>query len=89
MPYVDPFPAMTVDPNALTIANITLSGHVFYPGTAQLSVTQGQESVVSLKVVGNGTGSDAGVNQIAGPFIVFGLGMAFYLVFNPDPGAVP
>ncbi|HEY2010592.1 MAG TPA: FG-GAP-like repeat-containing protein [Rhizomicrobium sp.] len=76
----------TVDPDALTITNTTLPGHVFYPGTVQLSVTQDQAGVVSLHVVGQGTGAYSTDNQIFGPAIFSALGLAAYGALNPDLG---
>jgi hypothetical protein len=78
--------SQTVDPDTLTITNTTLPGHVFYPGTVKLSVGQDQGGVVSLNVVGQGTGPYATDNQIFGPAIFFSLGIAAYDVLNPNNG---
>jgi hypothetical protein len=76
----------TVDPNALTITNTTLPGHVFDPGSVQLSVVQDQTGVVSLHIVGGGTGAYSTDNQIFGPAIFSALGLAAYGALNPDLG---
>ena len=78
-----------VDPNALTITSTTLPGHVFYPGTVQLPVVQGQTGAVSLHIVGSGTGPHPEVNQIGGPTIFFSLSMLAYGALNPNLGALP
>jgi hypothetical protein len=79
----------TVDPEALTITNTTLPGHVFHPGTVRLAVVPDHAGVVSLHVAGSGTGRYPLVNEIVGPIIFFGKGMEAFGVLNPDLGGVP
>ncbi|MBS0219453.1 MAG: hypothetical protein JSR91_01805 [Proteobacteria bacterium] len=63
-----------VDPNTLTIKNITRPGHRYYPGTVTLSVVKDPDGNVSLHIEGKGTGPYATENERVGPLVFHLLG---------------
>jgi hypothetical protein len=71
----------TVDPNAMTITNETLPGHLF-GGQVVISFST-ENSVTSVNIVGSGIGPNAELNQILGPEIFTGLAMGAFYYLNP------
>lgn len=71
-----------VDPNALTIKNITRPGHRYHPGTVTLSVVRDPDGNVSLLIVGEGTGSYATEDERAGALLFHLLGSSARALYD-------
>jgi hypothetical protein len=75
----------TVDPDAMTITNVTQDGH-FFGGQVQISFSS-SNGVTSVNIVGQGIGPNSELNQIFGPQIFTGLATAAFYYLNPGLGA--
>jgi hypothetical protein len=71
----------TVDPDAMTITNQTLPGHVF-GGSVVISIVS-TNGVQSVDIVGSGVGPNSEWNQIFGPEIFQALAFGAYLSLHP------
>ena len=57
-----------VDPNNLTVYNITEQGHAFDPGYVKRSVVQERDGSISVQTIGEGTGQNRSLNlEVARP----------------------
>jgi len=75
----------TVDPNAMTITNVTQPGH-FFGGQVQIGFST-SNGVTSVNIVGSGIGPNSEINQIFGPEIFTGLATAAFYYLNPGLNA--
>jgi RHS repeat-associated protein len=71
----------TVDPDAMTITNVTQPGHIF-GGQVQIGFST-SNGVTSVNIVGSGIGPNSELNQILGPEIFTALSMAAFYYLNP------